>query len=882
MSETLAWWVMMQVVGLAALPLCLSLFQRLPDRGYTLSKAFGLLIVGYLFWILVIIGLPNSARAIWFVLLLIAGASGLFLILRRPDIMSFVREHWWLIVTTEAVLFISFITAAYLRSYVPDFGGTEKPMDLMFLNALTRADSFPPADPWLAGESVSYYYFGYLLVSVMTRLSDTIAAVSTGIGFNLGLAMIVSLGVTGAFGLVYNLAAPREERAVQGDPGAPAKGFNSKVLVRPMIFGLAGALLLAVMGNLEGLLELFAAHNFGSAGVWDWVDVRELVAYDSARWFPDQFWFWWKATRILDGGAGIHEMPFFSFLLGDLHPHVMSIPFVLLAVSVALTLLRADEPLDLVVWLERPLWLVAFGLIIGSLAFLNTWDMPTMAFIVVLIVVLRNRLNADRWSWGLALDSIGFLIPLFLVAFLAYIPFFFGGFDSQAAGFTAYAGNGSSLFHAFLLWGPFAVLVLPYAVWRLAQDKTRPGLEAILWALTPLFLIVLLWFAWDVLANVLGVLPPTLSINEAGFERGGEADLASRIAERGWSWITVFVMGGSLGLLGLAMVREVERAGKAIHENAGHIFALAIATTAALLILGSEFIYIEDGFNSRFNTIFKLYYQAWLLLSIAGGFVLYELSRTWRLPSWRFDVSRFSASDYAVVASTLAGAIAGVILMPDALTWLFGALIGAGLFFAASGSIALWLPTAAVKSNVLTWRGIWTSVLAVVLLSAFVYPVIATFNRTNGFDLPRTLDGLERIDAAELTAIEWLNNRDGQFVIAEALGNDYSEGGRISATTGLPTLLQWPGHELQWRGDSAPQAGRTEDLQTLYTSSDINAVRSIIDKYGISYVVVGSRERSAYVNITLPEMTELFELALEGEVAIYRVRVAVDLEVKRE
>ena len=110
----------------------------------------------------------------------------------------------------------------------------------------------PPPDPWLAGESVSYYYFGYLLVSVMTRLSDTIASVPIGVGYNLGLAMIVALAVTGAFGLIYNLTAPSERGVAEGGPGTPARGFNSKPLWRPMIFGLAGALLLAVMGNLEG------------------------------------------------------------------------------------------------------------------------------------------------------------------------------------------------------------------------------------------------------------------------------------------------------------------------------------------------------------------------------------------------------------------------------------------------------------------------------------------------------------------------------------------------------------------------------------------------------------------------------------------------------
>ncbi|MCH8950381.1 MAG: hypothetical protein IIB87_08400, partial [Chloroflexi bacterium] len=250
MSETLVWWVMVQVVGLAALPLCFILFQRLPDRGYALSKPFALLIAGYIFWILVIIGLPNTTRAIWFVLALLAAASAYVAWRQRDELLAFVRNHWWLIVTTEALFFLTFITAAFLRSYVPDFGGTEKPMDLMYLNAVTVSVSFPPVDPWLTGESVSYYYFGYLLVSMMTRLSG----LATSIGYNLGLAMIVAMAVTAAFGLVYNLAAPREqapprERSAQqdGGTGTPKASFSKRILWRPMQFGLVAALLLAVM-----------------------------------------------------------------------------------------------------------------------------------------------------------------------------------------------------------------------------------------------------------------------------------------------------------------------------------------------------------------------------------------------------------------------------------------------------------------------------------------------------------------------------------------------------------------------------------------------------------------------------------------------------------
>ena len=115
-------------------------------------------------------------------------------------------------------------------------------------------------------------------------------------------------------------------------------------------------------------------------------------------------------------------------------------------------------------------------------------------------------------------------------------------------------------------------------------------------------------------------------------------------------------------------------------------------------------------------------------------------------------------------------------------------------------------------------------------------------------------------------------------MIAEASGDDYTEGGRISAATGLPTLLQWPGHEVQWRGTDELLRGRRDDLKLLYTSSDTNAVRSVVTRYDITYVVVGPRERADYPNLTV-EGSELFELAHPGDVAVYQVRPGVRNEV---
>ena len=165
---------------------------------------------------------------------------------------------------------------------------------------------------------------------------------------------------------------------------------------------------------MEGLLEWLAAHGVGSTctslgdgtvqcspGIYQVFDIKDggrtLSAYQSSKWYPDGFIFWWLATRIIEtapGTFGIHEMPFFSFLLGDLHPHVMALPYTLVALALAWNAaLPATQPVHSS---DRP-WLMRVaisGAIVGSLWALNTWDYPTF----LLLFVIGVWAGAPSWT----------------------------------------------------------------------------------------------------------------------------------------------------------------------------------------------------------------------------------------------------------------------------------------------------------------------------------------------------------------------------------------------------------------------------------------------------------------------------------------------------
>jgi len=882
MSETLRWWLILQLVGTILLPLCLVLFARLPDRGYTLSKPFGLLFLGFLFWLLNSLRIiPNSSGGIVFVLLVFAAIAGVFVYARGAEMRAWLAGHWRYVVAVEALLFVVFITAAWLRAQVGSISGTEQPMDLMFINAATRASHFPPQDPWLSGHTVAYYYFGYLIVAMTGRL----AGVQPEVAYNLGLAMIATLALIGAAGLAYNLvqlheAASDDTESPDSPPAPPSRegrrgpslgGLQSMLIAqrtrrmapdpdaepggatlaatiaeppvsahiqgvaaariepgasagpwpgtwRAPVFGLAAGLMLVLMGNLVGLLQFMSAYGIGGSGFFDWVDVQALTAnIQRHAWYPSAYFGFFNASRIypLDGADGrvITEFPMFSFILGDLHPHVMALPFVLVAVGLALTLYRTEEPLDIAFWLARPLLLIAAGVVVGALAFLNTWDIATFAFVVVAAAALSNFLRVRAFTLDLVVQVVSFALPLLVLAIVLYIPFY-TSFTSQADGIGAVVSNrsvtvpGTRPLHAFLYWGPLLAVVLPFVGLRLAamRERITPARAAL--AFVPAAAVVVGWalvFGWEK-ATGSGKL-------------NGAAGLGSQIADRGTAWLTDAFFAATLAAALLALWLEATASDDRDRRKIT-LFALGLVSTALLLVLGTEFFYVGDVFNSRMNTVFKLYYQAWLLLAVSAGFALYELSVRWRFAFPRADAYRFA----------------------------------------------------------------WGGIAAVFLAAAALYPLGGTMDRVRPYDAAGnlikpvdTLDGIDYYPPDEVKAIEFLKTQaQGQhLVLAEAVGNDYSSAARISGATGIPAVLGWGGHEDQWRGGTMKaRAGRFEDVNALYQSTDVNTVEAIVKKYGIDYIYVGPLERQTYPEAGLAKFQsnpQAFPAVYQqGTVTIYR------------
>ncbi|MEO5952047.1 MAG: DUF2298 domain-containing protein [Chloroflexia bacterium] len=212
MGDAIVWWIALQLLGLAALPIGTILLRALPDRGYSVSKPLGLLLVGWLAYTLSMTRIFNFDRILLVLcLLLVAALSGFLLFRNDRALLNDLRDHFstrqarTYVLVSELIFLIAFVAWAWVRAYNPAIVDQEKFMDFGFLNSILKSGTFPPNDVWLSGFSINYYYFGYILVAGLTSLSG----VPTEVAFNLANVTLFALTALGSFGVVHNLITAR-------------------------------------------------------------------------------------------------------------------------------------------------------------------------------------------------------------------------------------------------------------------------------------------------------------------------------------------------------------------------------------------------------------------------------------------------------------------------------------------------------------------------------------------------------------------------------------------------------------------------------------------------------------------------------------------------
>ncbi len=567
MPEALRYLLVVEVAGLVAWPLLARALPTLPDRGFALAKSAGLFALALVELWLAASGLfaelPTAGRTGVALLLLATAAAALLAASPSPlpSLRRVLTARRSELIALEILFLVAFAGGLLLRAADPGIHHTEQPMDRMLLGAIQQSPGWPPADPWLANVPLGYYTLGHAAVAAPARL----AGVAPDFAYNIGLALWGALVASGAAGVALALARPLLQRRRR----------------TALALALAGSSLVAVSGLAAVRDALVRLPGLLAGRVGD----------------P---WWWWASSRTLvdsdaPGGPAelIHESPAFTFLIGDLHAHLLALPLLLLAAALALTLARRPR--------AGPVALLAAALGGAAIA-TNTWTLPAIAA----VAGAGAMATSSRHRWRLGVLAVSAVLLGGAVLALPHLLLVQGA----PSALVVHLGKPSSAGALVALWLP----IVPGVALLLANRlPTGRGPSLRLLAVTTTYglaaaLATAALAPWAEPDSAGGALRLPLEALPTGF--------AGALSTRGVAGLLVPFVLGAAAALAIALASRGERSG--VSGDGARRAGLALAAVGLLLVLVPEVLYLRDGHATRLNTLFKAHSSAWPLLFLAA------------------------------------------------------------------------------------------------------------------------------------------------------------------------------------------------------------------------------------------------------------------------
>lgn len=797
----LAFYLLFWLLGLAVYPIVRLALPGLKDKGYAFARIIGLLMFVLIVFNLGSLNVPVTRTLLWIVLAVILLASLVVAWFTRKDMQSDFKALWKQFLIEEAIFLLAFAFFLWIRYQNPDlwhpWRGGEKPMDFSYLNAVIKSTTFPAYDPWYAGGYINYYYYGQILVAMPIKLLGVVPAVAYNILISLWYAMLV----VGAFSIGWNFGKAVLEKNQDSKP---------KLFGMAFLAGIASAVFLALIGNLGELVVISGGLKaLGSAGAsmegatlsqkLIWLS-RGIVQMLRGEQLPIAAGNWyWNPSRMIPGEP-ITEFPFFTFLYADFHAHLIAMPIVMAAVGwcQSLVMLKKNNgKLDLRVReVIVPILLIG-AVVLGALQPTNTWDYLTFTALalIVLIYIGWRYLPEAKWrflpKWSRrwiypVLTAIG----LFLLTRIFYFNFnryFFPGYSSIGL----WNGPRTPVSSYILHWGLILFVITSWLVWETYQ-----------------------WMA-------------STRVSELKSYTRNRNLFISLIVIIAIAFLLLLILKISVALVALPLCVLVLFLLVTTKDDVKRLAYFMIGT-GLLLTLVVELVYLV-GDIGRMNVVFKLYHQAWMLLTLPMGLATATL--------WR-DLSR----------------------------WRMRTQVAFQVIFTILFFIAMLFPVMATKDKI-TDR---MDPNAPQTLDGMKYMETSRF-MVNGVDMDLGQD---------YRAIQWMQeNLEGSPVILEAQAYEYYWGNRYTIYTGLPGVVGWNYHQRQQRavlGNNAVQE-RVDEVNAFYLSLDRKFITDYLDKYDVEYIIVGQQEHAFYPAETLVKFSNYDgtlwdQVYSEADTVIYKVR----------
>ncbi len=494
--------------------------------------------------------------------------------------------------------------------------------------------------------------------------------------------------------------------------------------------GILTALLTTFGGNLHSIYAFFSGYSAQNP-----VPFWHLIFSPST--FPNNYWYP-NATRFIYNT--IHEFPIYSWVVSDLHGHVFDIPFVLLTISFLLSFFLIFNKKENNFILKQ-----SFTSTKKKNYFaIKTLNIPFIGSLFFISFLLSILYMTNAWD-GL----IYFLLTILLLLFLLRHKMYLSAKKTYFENLVNYFNH--ILITIFILILGFIIFSLPFSLFF------KPFVSGIGILCAPSFL-----------TNIGSLGPFLFEANHCQ-----HSPLWQLLILHGFFYIFIILF-----FILIAKSRKI---------STSDIFILLLIITSTLLIIIPEFLYIKDIYPAHYraNTMFKLVFQSFIMLSISTGYIIIRLIQTLKKNQKR----RYLYHLFILLMTPLFSLI-------------------------------------------------------------FIYPYFAITSYYGELLQDKGLDGtmyLQKKYPSDAAAISWIQkNINKQPVILEAQGDSYTDYGRVSANTGLPTVLGWTVHEWLWRGTYDIPAPRIEEIKKMYESSDLQLTKKLLKKYNIRYVFLGDLEREKY------------------------------------
>ena len=451
------WYLLALVLGAVAMPLTGRLFRRFQDRGWMFSKVTAIAVSGFLTWFLVAVKIIKFTTMTCIVVTLVCAAASLILYCReqKAGFECIPFAHLDLVYAEELLFFAAFLLWTYFAGFHPAAYGTEKFMDYGFMEAMMRSKTLPATDLWYSQGKINYYYGGQYFAVFLTKLSGAKVELT----YNLMRTFVAGLAFAMPFSLVHQMVTDRLGKT---------RSRWKKAL--PSVTGILAGISVSIAGNMHYVV-------YGQIIPF----IRKLKGEEvSSYWFPD-------ATRYIGFNPDvedktIHEFPCYSFVLGDLHAHVVDIMFVLLLLGLLYAWMKKVRTTELSgesmsrreFWKKQLLMpqLLATGALLGMFHWTNYWDF-VIYFVVTcgaaLFMNIIGQKGKIRWALGVTAAQAA---EILILATVIILPFTLQFDTSNMVQGIALAQHHSLPHQLLVLWGLPGILTILFVV-SLLIEKLR-------------------------------------------------------------------------------------------------------------------------------------------------------------------------------------------------------------------------------------------------------------------------------------------------------------------------------------------------------------------------------------------------------------------------